>query len=132
MPSYDYRCKSCGRPSTFTYKTYADYDAAAGARICPHCGSAELTRLISRVAFARPSRDYSSMDSQEMLSVLEGGKPEEMGAMFQQVADTVPDGMDSQYHEVAERLLKGEKPENIESDLQSANPASTPDAPDAD
>lgn len=125
MPSYDYRCKNCGRPTTFTYKTYKDYDASS--RVCPHCGSADLTRIINRVAIARPSRDYSGMSSQEMLSVFEGGKSEEMGEMFRQVADTVPGGADPQIQEVTERLLKGDKPEKIESDLQ-ASAASPPSA----
>ncbi len=126
MPSYDYRCKNCGRPTTFSYKTYKDYDAAS--RVCPHCGSADLTRIINRIAIARPSRDYSGMSPQEMLSVFEGGKSEEMGAMFQQVADTVPGGADPQIKEVTERLLKGDKPEKIESDLQASASAATPAA----
>jgi putative FmdB family regulatory protein len=118
MLSYEYRCKNCGHPVTFTYKTYKDYDTAS--RVCPQCGSADLTRLISRVAIARPSRDYSGMSSQEMLSVFEGGKSEEMGEMFRQVADSVPGGVDPQIQEVTERLLKGDKPEKIESDLQAS------------
>jgi hypothetical protein len=45
--------------------------------------------------------------------------------MFRQVADTVPGGADPQIQEVTERLLKGDRPEKIESDLQ-AGAASSP------
>lgn len=124
MPSYEYRCQNCGRPVTYTYKTYKEFDEAQ--RACPHCGSADLTRLISRVAIARPSRTYSNMSSTEMLSVMEGGDSREMGEMFRQVGETVPGGMDAQFTETTERLLKGDKPDRIEADLQANNtPPST-------
>jgi putative FmdB family regulatory protein len=118
MPSYDFRCKNCGRRVNLFYKTYSDYDEAE--HHCPHCGSADLTRLISRVAIGRPGRDYAGMSSQEMLSVMEGGDAREMGELFKQVGETVP-GADQEYHEVANRLLSGERPESIESDLRAKN-----------
>jgi putative FmdB family regulatory protein len=114
MPSYDYRCNNCGRSLVFSYRTYKEYDEAE--RICPHCGGADLTRLISRVAIAKPTRAYSNMSSSEMLSVLEGGDSREIGTLFQQVGAAVP-STDSEYHEVTNRLLQGEKPDSIESDL---------------
>ncbi|MBZ0300313.1 MAG: zinc ribbon domain-containing protein [Anaerolineae bacterium] len=114
MPSYDFRCNQCGRATVFTYRTYQDYDEAAP--VCPHCGSSDLTRIIGRVAVARPARNYEAMSSSDMLNVLEGGDSHEIGQMFQQVGAGVP-AADGEYHEVTNRLLKGEKPESIESDL---------------
>ncbi len=124
MPSYEYRCQNCGRPATYTYKTYQEYDEAQ--RACPHCGSTDLIRLISRVAIGRPTRSYGSMSSTEMLSVLEGGDSREMGEMFRQVGETVPGGMDAQFSEATERLLKGDKPERIDADLQANSSSITP------
>lgn len=115
MPSYDYRCNACGRPLVFSYRTYKAYDEAE--RVCPHCGSADLTRLISRVAIAKPTQKYADMSSREMLSVLEGGDSREIGTLFQQVGAGVPSS-DGEYHEVTSRLLQGEKPDSIESDLR--------------
>ncbi len=114
MPSYDYRCNNCERALTLFYKTYSAYDAAT--HTCPHCASTDLTRLISRVTIAKPGRNYGNMSSQEMLSVLEGGDSQEMGQLFEQVGAGVP-GADSEYHEVTDRLLKGDKPQAIEADL---------------
>jgi putative FmdB family regulatory protein len=87
MPVYDYRCNACGRKSAFFYKSYKDYDEAnaAGARVCPHCGSSDLVRVISRVTIAKPGRDYANMSSNEMLSVMEGGDSRELGQMMQQL-----------------------------------------------
>jgi putative FmdB family regulatory protein len=115
MPSYEYRCNNCGRPLTFSYRTYKEYDEAE--RVCPHCGSADLTRLISRVAIAKPTQKYANMSSNQMLSVLEGGDSREIGTLFQQVGAAVPSS-DGEFHEVTNRLLQGEKPDSIESDLR--------------
>lgn len=124
MPSYDFQCKSCGRRLVLTYKTYGDYDAAT--HTCPHCGSTDLTRLISRVAIPKPSRNLSNLSANEMLSVMEGGDSREVGELFRQVGETVPGGMDAEYNTVTERLLGGDAPEHIEADLQDkAKPAST-------
>lgn len=117
MPVYEYRCNHCGRRATLSYKTYKDYDAAIKG--CPHCGSTELTRLISRVAIGKPARDYSTMSSDEMLNVLEGGNSQEVGRMMQQVGQT-EGGLDPMMQDVSERLLKGENPEHIERDLGDA------------
>ncbi len=117
MPVYDYRCNSCGRRSALFYKNYADYDRARSEGLhCPNCGSAEMIRLISRVAVAKPGRDYASMSSNEMLSVLEGGDSREVGEMMQQVGqDEVMS--DPVTREVTDRLIKGDKPEKIEKDI---------------
>jgi putative FmdB family regulatory protein len=124
MPSYDYRCKNCGNKFTLNYKTYEDYDAAE--RTCPKCGSAELTRLISRVAIQRPSRDFSSMSPDQMLSVLESGDSRQVGEMFQQVGGSDP-SLGAEYHEATQRLLQGESMESVERDLGGAMDAGISD-----
>lgn len=115
MPSYDYRCNNCGRTLVLTYRSYEEYDNAT--HTCPHCQSTDLTRLISRVGIAKSSTNYSSMTSGEMLSVLEGGDSKEVGQMFKQVGESVP-GADKEYHEVTERLLRGEKMDSVEADMR--------------
>ena len=121
MPVYEYRCNACGRPASYRFKTYRDYDAAVEAGlVCPVCGSASLTRLISRVTVARPSRDFSELSSGEMLNVLEGGDTREIGQMFEQVGQD--QALDNpEMAEVGKRLLNGESPERIERDLGPAD-----------
>lgn len=118
MPSYDYRCNSCGRKSTHFYKSYKDYDAAAAAQstTCPHCGSTQLARVISRVAIPKPGRNYSGMNSQDMLSVLESGDSRDVGDMFHEVGGDAALN-DPAFGEITDRLRKGDSPENIERDL---------------
>lgn len=57
MPIYEYRCRDCRRKSTFvTLSVGASFE-----RVCQHCGSAALDRLVSRVAIGRS--EESRMDS---------------------------------------------------------------------
>lgn len=129
MPSYDYRCNQCGRELTLFYKSYKDYDAAI--HTCPHCQSNNLTRLISRVSLHGASRDYTTMSSNEMLSVLEGGNSQEVGRMMDQFGQGDA-SLGADYHEATDRLLKGDKPEKIETDLRANESAKKPDTGSAD
>ncbi len=116
MPSYDFRCNSCGRRFALFYKSYKDYEAATPA--CPHCHSLQVARRITRVAIARPSLNLANLSSDEMLSVLDGGNPREIGTLFQQVGESAGVDMDETYRDATRRLLKGESLESVERDLE--------------
>lgn len=123
MPSYDFRCKTCGTRFTLTYKSIADYEAAT--LTCTNCGSTALARLIQRVAIQKPGRDYTKMSSNEMLSVFESGDSRQVGEMFQQVGQgNLSPEMAAPYQEATERLLSGEKMDKVERDLQANEKAS--------
>ena len=49
MPLYEYRCKDCRRRSTVLVRSLTS-DAVPS---CQHCGSGDLTRLISKFSFRR-------------------------------------------------------------------------------
>jgi putative FmdB family regulatory protein len=83
MPAYDFQCNNCGREASLFYKTVAAYDAAE--KTCPHCGSQDLTRVITGVAVQTGEVNYRKMSSGEMLSVLEGGKRDEVNTMYRQL-----------------------------------------------
>jgi putative FmdB family regulatory protein len=48
MPIYEYRCAACGKRSSALLPSYTSADPA-----CPHCGKAELKRLVSSFATVR-------------------------------------------------------------------------------
>jgi putative FmdB family regulatory protein len=122
MPIYDYRCQQCGRKFDLFYKSFKDYGAASGQH-CPHCGSDRVGRSIRRVAIAKPGRDLSSLGSGEMLSVLDGGNSQEVGRLFQQVADTTGSDMGADFTEAARRLSRGDSIERVERDLADSSSA---------
>jgi putative FmdB family regulatory protein len=49
MPIYEYRCRDCGRKSTFVTLSVK----AAVEPKCPKCGGVRLEKLVSRVAVRR-------------------------------------------------------------------------------
>jgi putative FmdB family regulatory protein len=52
MPIYELRCQACGRlTSVFTRSVNAPFEAR-----CKHCGSAEVQRAPTRVAYHRSER----------------------------------------------------------------------------
>jgi putative FmdB family regulatory protein len=117
MPVYDFVCNSCGQRAALFYKTIAAYDRAQSedAILCPHCGSHALVRLIDRVSIQKPGRNYASMSSGEMLSVLESGDSRAVGEMIRQVGqdDALRDPVT---RDATDRLVKGEKPGSIAHD----------------
>jgi putative FmdB family regulatory protein len=53
MPLHEYACKDCGKKDTRLVLKKGDEEALK----CRHCGSAQLKRLISRVAIHRTESD---------------------------------------------------------------------------
>ena len=50
MPIYEYRCGDCGRKVSLFFRSFS---AVTDDAACPHCGGANLRRLMSRVAVRR-------------------------------------------------------------------------------
>ena len=115
MPAYDFRCNNCGKEFSLRFASIKAYET--DTPLCPNCQSRELDRIIRKVNVAAPSRDFTRMNSQEMLSVFESGDSKQVGQMFDQVGGTSPE-LGVQYHEVTQRLLKGESMDKVEKSLQ--------------
>ncbi|MFX8809342.1 zinc ribbon domain-containing protein, partial [Acinetobacter baumannii] len=68
MPVYEFRCSNCGKK----FETLIGMTAEADKTDCPHCGSKDARRLISR--FARYRNEDDRID--ELADTLEGGDPD--------------------------------------------------------
>jgi putative FmdB family regulatory protein len=72
MPIYEYRCADCGRKTqvlTLSVKTAVEPK-------CRHCGGANLTKLVSRVAFLRSEESrLESLADPSSLSGLDENDP---------------------------------------------------------
>jgi putative FmdB family regulatory protein len=129
MPIYEYRCNACQRKVTLKYKTYAEYDAATPT--CTHCGSTDLTRLISRVAIQRSITSRLMAGGWEdnegggdaALDDLENADPRTLGRVLREMSSEAGEDMGPEFDEVMGRLERGENPDDIE--------ASMPDLPDS-
>lgn len=112
MPTYQYRCNKCTRRFE-VFLTYSEYGTKSIE--CPHCGSADVTRRISRVRFARS--EESRMESMADPSALAGleDDPRAMGRMMRQMSHEMGEDMGPEFDEVIGRLEAGQSPEEIES-----------------
>jgi len=53
MPIYEYKCEDCGRKSSFLILKTDDIFS----KVCTHCGSSSLKRIMSRFAAVRSEED---------------------------------------------------------------------------
>src|SRR5438105_3411013 len=68
MPIYEYRCGNCKRRVSIFFPSFsaAESRSAAGENHCPRCGSADLTRLMSRAFVIRSgSASHSGSDDSD-------------------------------------------------------------------
>jgi putative FmdB family regulatory protein len=115
MPRYDYRCQSCKKRSVI-FQTYAEYGQKKVK--CPHCGSAELQRLIARVRIARSeeSRLDELSDPSDWGDVDESD-PRSMARMMRKMGSELGEDMPGEFDEVVDRLEAGEDPDEIEESM---------------
>ena len=115
MPRYDYRCQSCKKRSAI-FQTYAEYGRKKVK--CPHCGSAELQRLIGRVRIARSeeSRLDELSDPSDWGDVDEND-PRSMARMMRKMGSELGEDMPGEFDEVVDRLEAGEDPDSIEESM---------------
>ncbi len=114
MPVYDYRCLNCRRRFDLQM-TYQEY----GAKVvtCPYCQSDHVTRKIGRIRFARS--DESRLESMAAPESLDGldQDPQALGKMMRQMSSQMGEDMGPEFHEVVNRLEKGQSPQDIERDM---------------
>jgi putative FmdB family regulatory protein len=115
VPIYDFRCNACQSRVTLSYPSVADYSSATPA--CTHCGSTDLTRLISRVRVVRSeeSRLESVSDMDDFAGLDEN--PRAMGRMMRKFSAEMGEDMGPEFDEVIGRLEAGESPEAIEESM---------------
>jgi putative FmdB family regulatory protein len=115
MPIYEYRCLDC-RKRASVFQSYEDY--GRGAVTCPHCGSANLKRLISRVRVMRSedSRLDSLADPDDWGDIDEND-PRSVARAMRRMGDEMGEELPGEFDEVVDRLESGEDPESIEQDM---------------
>ncbi len=116
MPIYEYRCKDCGRKVTLSYRTYAEYDEATPT--CTYCGSANLVRLISRVAIVRSEEArLSALEDMAAGADLDDADPRTLGRLMREMSRELGEDLGDEFDEVVSRLEAGESPESIEKSM---------------
>ncbi len=130
MPHYDYRCLDCRKRASL-YFSYTEYGTSAV--VCPHCGSANLKRLINRVRVMRSedSRLDSMADPDEWGDIDEND-PRSVARAMRRMGDEMGEDLPEEFDEVVDRMEAGEDPESIEKDLPGLGGDSGDDGGDDD
>ena len=133
MPTYDYRCQDCRKRSAI-WQAYADYGRQPVS--CPHCGSANLKRLLSRVRVLRSEDSrLDSMADPSAWGDIDENDPRSMARAMRRMGDEMGEDLPDEFDEVVDRLEGGEDPEEIEKsipDLGGAGPGGESDDFDLD
>jgi putative FmdB family regulatory protein len=107
MPIYEFRCNSCGKRVSLFFRSMST-DAAG---VCDHCGSPDLSRLVSRVAVVRASLDPDTLNKAELLDGVDYTNPASMANFFRRMGDAFHDEPNEHMDEIIGRLDHGERVE---------------------
>jgi len=142
MPIYEYRCARCGKKESKFWRSLSAINEAQ--LTCSHCGSSQMSRLVSRVRVLRgggeseapgPDGDLDASLMREMEN-LDENDPRALGRFMRKMAAETGESLGEEFDEVVGRLEKGEDPEKIERDMGElfggGDGAANPDAPQAD
>ena len=116
MPIYEYRCADCKRRVSIFFRSFSDTDKDAP---CPNCGSANLTRLVSRVATMK-SEDarMESLSDPSAFGDVDEKDPKSMARFMRKMGDQVGgEDLGPEFGEMVDRLEAGENPEDIEKSM---------------
>lgn len=115
MPFYDYRCQACGKAARLQF-SYSEYGKVQP--VCPHCGSLNIKRRISRIALAKSedTRLDAVMDG-DSLAGLDENDPRSLGKFMRKMGSEMGEDLGDEFNEVVNRLEKGESPEAIEQSM---------------
>ncbi len=114
MPIYEYRCRDCGKKSTFITLSIK----SALTPKCRKCGSANMAKLVSRVAVSRSEESrLESLADPSKLGGLDENDPKSlarwMKRMGKEMGDEMGEDFDQSVDEAMEEAEK--KDEGIES-----------------
>ncbi len=109
MPIYEFRCGRCRRrTSVFTRSIGGEIEA-----VCSHCGSNDMSRLISRVAVVRSEDDaFSSLDESSLADVDEND-PRSMAPWVRSMSRQMGEPLDAEAEADLERMEAGEMPDDL-------------------
>lgn len=120
MPIYEYRCRDCGRKSTFLTLSAKSNLAPK----CKKCGSENLVKLVSRVAVSRSEESrLESLADPSKLAGLDEKDPKSlarwMKRMGKEMREDLGEDFDQSIDEAMEEAEKGEEGEGA-SELSGA------------
>lgn len=108
MPIYEFRCLRCRRRTS----VFARSIGSPLAPVCSHCGSSEMSRLISRVSVLRSDDSAEGLDESSLADVDEND-PGSVARWVRRMSRRMGEPLDAEMEADLERLEAGEVPEEL-------------------
>jgi putative FmdB family regulatory protein len=114
MPIYDYRCGGCRRRLSLLFRTFA----AAEDPVCPHCGSRDLARLVTRFAVVR-SEDSRLDDLADPAAFgdLDESDPRSVARWARRMGQEYGEDLGDDFGEIVDQMEAGELPDDADGGL---------------
>ncbi len=111
MPIYEYRCQDCGRRTTVLHRSINNIQQPT----CPRCGSQNLKRLISKVAYVRSEEArLEAMADPSNWGDVDENDPKSLARFMRKMSQELGEDLGPEFEEVIDRLEAGQSPEEIE------------------
>lgn len=105
MPIYEYRCRSCGKRSQLFFRSFS----SAVNPSCPHCQSAEIDRLPSRVAQVHSESGYRDLLSDpSSFGDVDYNDPRSVAEWAKKMGEASGADMGADYDEMVEQMAQGD------------------------
>lgn len=130
MPIYEYRCGACRRRSSLFYQTFSAAESAEPR--CEHCGSADVTRLISRVAVMKSEESrLDDLADPGTLGDVDEDDPRSVARWARRMGEQMGEDLGDDFDEMVDQMESGEMPDDDggEGELAGAGSMSDDDLP---
>jgi len=112
MPIYEYYCADCEQQVDIFFRRFSDVEKIE--KICPSCGSQNLTKRIGQVAVL-----FGALEPQTQTAPSKkNDNPGELARLMREASDKSGKDFGQEFQEVVHRLEKGENPKHIERTLR--------------
>jgi len=112
MPIYECRCGACRRRSSLFFQTFSTAERAEPR--CEHCGSADVSRLVSRVAVLKSEESrLDDLSDDAALADVDENDPRSIARWARRMGEQLGDDAGDEFREMVDQLEAGEMPDDM-------------------
>jgi putative FmdB family regulatory protein len=113
VPVYEYRCGECRKRSSILFRSFSD----VADPICPHCGSAHMSKLVSRVATLKSEDDrLDALADPSSLAGIDEDDPKAVAAWARKMGSELGEDLGEDFDEMVDAMERGEDPAGLDDD----------------
>lgn len=111
MPVYEYRCGDCRKRSSIFFRSFNEVSDP----ICPHCGSAQMSKLVSRVVAIRSEEErLETLADPSSLAGIDEDDPKAVAAWARKMGSELGEDLGEDFDEMVDAMERGEEPPGMD------------------